>query len=242
MKIDLIRGKGGAGGFNFGFVTFCSRINAAEAVAMMNRAPPLHLIVTYKITDKQKAEKLEQEKMVEEIYQRWNDCPYPGGQELDYNKVVKENSRVEKEELDFDEEVRREKRMQEEVDKFFDDSDSDEELSMLHSKVSNLELKGEKELKCNRCGKEGVARCSVCKEERYCGEACQSLDWSQHRKECAGVTTEGKSEADGAELEVAGDAGTVEEKCIGDFGTDENRISDEINVYVFSLWSVLWGD
>ena len=139
---------------------------------------------------------------------------------MDYNKVVKENSRVEKEELDFDEEVRREKRMQEEVDKFFDDSDSDEELSMLHSKVSNLELKGEKELKCNRCGKEGVARCSVCKEERYCGEACQSLDWSQHRKECAGVTTEGKSEADGAELEVAGDAGTVEEKCIGDFGTN----------------------
>ena len=56
------------------------------------------------------------------------------------------------------------------------------------------------------------------------------------------MTTEGKSEADGAELEVAGDAGTVEEKCIGDFGTDENRISDEINVYVFSLWSVLWGD
>ena len=79
-----IRGEVGAGGFNFGFVTFCNRINAAEAVAMVNRAPPLHLIVTYKIiTDKQKAEKLEQEKMVEEIYQRWNDCPYHVGQELD---------------------------------------------------------------------------------------------------------------------------------------------------------------
>ena len=41
--------------------------------------------------------------------------------------------------------------MQEEVDKFLDDSYS--ELSMLHSKVSNLEVKGEKELKCKRCGK-----------------------------------------------------------------------------------------
>ena len=130
--------------------------------------------------------------------------------------------------------------MQEEVDKFFDDSDSDEELSMLHSKVSNLELKGEKELKCNRCGKEGVARCSVCKEERYCGEACQSLDWSQHRKECAGVTTEGKSEADGAELEVAGDAGTVEksfESCFSKMFNKELDPSDSGHSSMDSLLS-----
>ena len=75
----------------------------------------------------------------------------PGLMVRRYDLLVTENPRVEKEELDFDEDIRREKRMQEEVDKFLDDSDS--ELSMLHSKVSNLEVKGEKELKCKRCGK-----------------------------------------------------------------------------------------
>ena len=51
LKIDLIRGGKGVGGFNFGFVSFCSRICADEAVAMINRAPPLHLVVTYNIQD-----------------------------------------------------------------------------------------------------------------------------------------------------------------------------------------------
>ena len=37
LKINLNRSKG-IGGFNFAFVTFCNRICAAEAVAMVNRA------------------------------------------------------------------------------------------------------------------------------------------------------------------------------------------------------------
>ena len=84
--------------------------------------------------------------------------------------------------------------MQEEIDKFFDDSDSDVDLSMLHNKVSNMELQGGKEMKCEKCGKEGVVRCSVCKEERYCGEACQSINWSQHRKECVVASSDSLTE------------------------------------------------
>ena len=51
LKMDLIRGKM-VGGFNFAFVTFCSRFAAAEAVAMVNRAPPLHMVVSFKMVDK----------------------------------------------------------------------------------------------------------------------------------------------------------------------------------------------
>lgn len=189
LKIDLIRGKGvGVGGFNFGFVTFCSRICAAEAVAMINRAPPLHLIVTYKITDKQKEERLQKDQMVEEFYHKWNGHPCPGAEELQYDEQDKIHEiEEENEEVDYDEEIRREEKMQDEVDKFFDDSDSDIELSLLHSKTSKKEKKDEMvivKVKCKRCGKEGVSRCSVCKVERYCGEICQGLDWPQHKKVC----------------------------------------------------------
>ena len=213
LKIDLIRGKG-VGGFNFAFVTFCSRICAAEAVAMVNRAPPLHLIVTYKISDKQKAERFQQEQMVENFYQKWNGQPCPGSEELDYDEQVRQEGEGKKneEEVDYDEEIKREERMQEEVDKFFDDSDSDVELNMLHSQtnsskkhlkedkfaleVEKMALKlGKVMMKCKRCGKEGVSRCSLCKVERYCSETCQGLDWPQHKKVCgAGRKIKGRDD------------------------------------------------
>jgi len=196
LKIDLLRSKG-VGGFNFAFVTFCNRICAAEAVAMVNRAPPLHLIVTYKMTDKQKAERFQQEQMVEDFYQKWNGQPCPGAEEeLDYDEQVRREGqgKKEEEEIDYDEEVKREERMQNEVDKFFDDSDSDVELTMLHSKtntskkhmtVDTVALKeDEVKMKCKRCGKDGVSRCSLCKIERYCSETCQGLDWPKHKKVC----------------------------------------------------------
>ena len=90
---------------------------------MVNRAPPLHLIVTYKISDKQKTERFQQEQMVEDFYQKWNGQPCPGSEELDYDEQVRQEGEGKKdeEEVDYDEEVEREERMQEEVNKFFDD-------------------------------------------------------------------------------------------------------------------------
>merc|ERR1719430_2981835 len=152
------------------------------------------------MTDKQKAERFQQEQMVEDFYQKWKGQPCPGAEEeLDYDEQVRREGqgKKEEEEIDYDEEVKREERMQDEVDKFFDDSDSDVELTMLHSKtntskkhmkVDTLALKeDEVMMKCKRCGKEGVSRCSLCKIERYCGATCQGLDWPQHKKVCGPV-------------------------------------------------------
>ena len=88
LKMDLIRGKVGGGVFNFAFVTFCSRFVAAKAVAMVNRAPPLHLLVSFKISDMQKTERLEQEKMAEEFNLKWNNNLCPGGEEMDYDEEI----------------------------------------------------------------------------------------------------------------------------------------------------------
>jgi MYND finger len=34
-----------------------------------------------------------------------------------------------------------------------------------------------------------IRRCSRCKRIAYCGRACQTLDWAEHRKECCELTT-----------------------------------------------------
>jgi len=40
---------------------------------------------------------------------------------------------------------------------------------------------------CAKCRKTGVGfkRCSVCKQNTYCGAACQAADWKSHKKKCA---------------------------------------------------------
>ena len=43
--------------------------------------------------------------------------------------------------------------------------------------------------KCAHCGKQGAAgvvlkRCSVCKQDSYCGANCQRAGWKQHKKTC----------------------------------------------------------
>merc|ERR1719347_1277999 len=100
--------------------------------------------------------------MVEEFYHKWNAHPCPGAEELQYDEQAKTYEiKEENEEVDYDEEIRREEKMQDEVDKFFDDSDSDIELSLLHSKISKKEKQDDKVIvtvKCKRCGKEGVSR------------------------------------------------------------------------------------
>jgi hypothetical protein len=39
---------------------------------------------------------------------------------------------------------------------------------------------------CAKCRKTGVGfkRCSVCKQNTYCGAACQAADWKSHKKKC----------------------------------------------------------
>ena len=93
LEMDFVRGKMG-GEFNFAFVTVCSRFAAAEAVAMVNRAAPLHLVVSLKITDKQKMERLEQEKMAEQINLKWNNNLCPGGEEMDYDEEIAMEKRM----------------------------------------------------------------------------------------------------------------------------------------------------
>ena len=45
---------------------------------------------------------------------------------------------------------------------------------------------GDKVLKppCKRCGKESLFQCGKCSKERYCSQACQSLDWYSHKAHC----------------------------------------------------------
>ena len=40
---------------------------------------------------------------------------------------------------------------------------------------------------CSHCGKRGLKlkRCSVCKQEFYCGAQCQNANWKRHKKKCA---------------------------------------------------------
>ena len=40
---------------------------------------------------------------------------------------------------------------------------------------------------CSYCGKQGAGfkRCSICKEDVYCGAACQKAAWKKHKKKCA---------------------------------------------------------
>jgi len=40
---------------------------------------------------------------------------------------------------------------------------------------------------CVHCGKQGAGfkRCSRCKQDSYCGAACQKADWKRHKKTCA---------------------------------------------------------
>ena len=40
---------------------------------------------------------------------------------------------------------------------------------------------------CAHCGKQGVGfkRCSVCKQDSYCGAECQKANWKRHKKKCA---------------------------------------------------------
>jgi len=40
---------------------------------------------------------------------------------------------------------------------------------------------------CAHCGKQGTGfkRCSVCKQDSYCGAACQKANWKRHKKKCA---------------------------------------------------------
>ena len=36
------------------------------------------------------------------------------------------------------------------------------------------------------CSEPGTNKCSACKITPYCGVACQTIDWSQHKEECQG--------------------------------------------------------
>ena len=40
---------------------------------------------------------------------------------------------------------------------------------------------------CAHCGKQGAnfKRCSRCKQDSYCGAACQNANWKRHKKKCA---------------------------------------------------------
>ncbi|KAJ8519673.1 hypothetical protein ONZ45_g3427 [Pleurotus djamor] len=39
---------------------------------------------------------------------------------------------------------------------------------------------------CSVCDKSGTFRCSSCKTQVYCGEACQRSDWKTHKQSCSG--------------------------------------------------------
>ena len=56
------------------------------------------------------------------------------------------------------------------------------------------------ENRCRNCGKEGAKlRCSKCKKVVYCNRACQSADWSSHKRSCQGA--EKKSELGDTEIQ-----------------------------------------
>jgi len=55
--------------------------------------------------------------------------------------------------------------------------------------VSYLETVGRdlENSRCSRCRKKGkpkLQRCTVCKKQRYCSEACQKKDWKDHKLLC----------------------------------------------------------
>ena len=58
LEVRLIKNR--SGDLNFGFVTFCKRMAAEEAIKEVSRRPPLDLVVNFKHNDRQKEEMREE--------------------------------------------------------------------------------------------------------------------------------------------------------------------------------------
>jgi len=176
LSVDLLKGAGGD--YNFGFVTLASPKKAEEAIRALNGAPPLHLTVNYARSKKSSFDDLEKQ------MQEWQlnfDSKKP--------EVVEEN---------WDQEIKDEEEMFESLDKFREDYSSDDDLNLncktkdfqgkvppVNDEMPPSSVEG-KVLKppCKRCGKESMFQCGKCSKERYCSQACQSLDWYSHKAHC----------------------------------------------------------
>ena len=108
LKVNLVKGKDSR--FNIGFVTFCKRRDAVEAIYNVHQRAPLFLVVKYNMGPEEKEKRLE----IEEFSKKW---------EQQSNTP----------EQDYDEEIASEERMAREVDKFLDDYFSENEVPVNES-------------------------------------------------------------------------------------------------------------
>ena len=200
LRVELLRGKDGR--TNFGFVTFCRRPAALSAIENIHKKPPLNMVVNYKMGEREKAERQEKEVTALQFAQKWE---------------VKEGKKEPEKEQDYDEEIAMEEKMEEEVNKFLQDS-SDEDWAMLpvlkQDEVRPEFLEDDAQPKmppCARCGRSSEVRCSGCRVERYCGPACQSLEWPRHKERCSRVGFGNQVTSNEANL-ASGDKKSPEEK------------------------------
>ena len=188
--VEVYLNRNPSSSHNFGFVTYYSREAAGRAICETNNRPPLNLSVNY--SRKSEAREQELQKKLQEI------CD------------IKPVDNEEELEDDWDTEIQKEEQMIASLDKFKEDySSGDDEIPVDRVKRLPLvpEVKEEKDPDdinptkadanahssknetskkppCKRCGLESKFVCKGCSSERYCSAACQSLEWSLHRKSC----------------------------------------------------------
>jgi len=160
--------------YNYGFVTFNSRKSAAEAMCAVNGSPPLFLKVRYSLTEKQRAAREDKEQISSKFNGHW----------LNEMKKCPTADQVEE---DWDNEMEKEEKIQEAVDKYFEDeaSTDQDELQAVEVDVGKSQASPGKTGICARCGSVAELKCSSCPTVKYCGPACQRLDWHKHRRSCA---------------------------------------------------------
>lgn len=136
----------------------------------VNGSPPLFLKVRYSLTEKQRAAREDKEQISSKFNGHW----------LNEMKKCPTADQVEE---DWDNEMEKEEKIQEAVDKYFEDeaSTDQDELQAVEVDVGKSQASPGKTGICARCGSVAELKCSSCPTVKYCGPACQRLDWHKHR-------------------------------------------------------------